>query len=214
MTYKSQLIYLADDHLLVAQGVANILCEIGFENIQTYSCGKDLYKAVLATKPDYIFLDIYMSNWDGIHTLQELRALGFSMPCLMLSMVAERKIIDSCIEKGANAYIHKSCDMDEILMALQQINLGKIYISPSLTSLKKINIIQQTQSSLQLTDALTEREREVLVLLCDGLDIHEIAMKLFLSPHTVETHKKKMLHKFQAKSTSKMIALAFKHKLI
>jgi DNA-binding NarL/FixJ family response regulator len=214
MDKKGELIYMADDHLLVAQGVANLLHEIGFLNVKIFSSGKELYKAVLHEKPDFIFLDIYMGDWDGIHTLLELRTKGYNMPCLMLSMVAEKKIIDKCIENGANAFIHKSCDGEELELAIKEIKSGKKFISASLTSTKKIGTIQQTQSGIKLTDPLTEREKEILALFCDGLDMNEIANLLHLSHHTIETHKKKMLLKFQVGSTSKMIALAFKNKLI
>ncbi len=213
MSNQTQLIYMADDHHLVAQGVANLLFDLGYTNVKIYSSGKELFKACLSKKPNFVFLDIYMADWDGIHTLSELKAKGFTFPCIMLSMVAEKKIIENCIEKGASAYIHKSCDKNELEEAFEHIAKNKVYISQNLNSTKKILKVQQDQTPLHLTEPLTERENEILGLFCDGLDLQEVANNLHLSHHTVETHKKHMLLKFQVRSISKMIALAYKHKM-
>lgn len=214
MDYSNQLVYLAEDHILVAQGLASLLQEIGFVHIQLYGSGKELYKACLHKKPNLILLDIYMSEWDGISTLQELRKNNYTMPCIMISMIAEKKIIDTCIEYGANAYLHKSSDANEIKTSLENIEKGKIYISEKLLHTKEVKQIQQSQSPFQFKEPLTEREKEVLQLLCEGLSISEIGSKLFISPNTAETHKKKLLQKFDLKSVSKMIAYSFKYKLV
>jgi two-component system, NarL family, response regulator DegU len=214
MKFSNKLVYIAEDHILVAQGIASLLEQIGFVQIKLFVSGKDLYKACLSKKPDFAFLDIYMSDWDGITTLQELRKNNFTMPVIIISMIAERKIIETCIEFGANAYLHKSSNAIEVLAALEKIELGKIYIAEKLLNNNDIKTIQIAQSAFQFKELLTEREKEVLVLLCDGLSITEVANKLYISPNTVETHKKKLLYKFDVKSVSKMIALSFKHKLI
>ena len=214
MDYSKQLVYLAEDHILVAQGLASLLQEIGFVHIQLYGSGKELYKACLHKKPSLILLDIYMSEWDGISTLQELRKNNYTMPCIMISMIAEKKIIDTCIEYGANAYLHKSSDANEIKTSLENIEKGKIYISEKLLHTKEVKQIHQSQSPFQFKEPLTEREKEVLQLLCEGLSISEIGSKLFISPNTAETHKKKLLQKFDLKSVSKMIAYSFKYKLV
>jgi two-component system, NarL family, response regulator DegU len=214
MESKDQLVYLAEDHILVAQGIASLLAQIGYVHISIFGSGKELYKACLHKKPDLVLLDIYMSEWDGIHTLQELRKNNFTMPIVMVSMIAEKKIIDSCIESGANAYLHKSCDVHEMSVAINTISKNKIYIAEKLLHSKEVKNIQQAQSSFQFVEPLTEREKEVLMLLCEGMSVAEVATALFISPNTAETHKKKLLHKFDVKSVSKMIALSFKHKLV
>jgi DNA-binding NarL/FixJ family response regulator len=214
MDCKDDIVYLAEDHILVAQGIASLLEQIGYVHINIYGSGKELYKACLNKKPNLVLLDIYMSEWDGIHTLQELRKNNFVMPIIMVSMIAEKKIIDSCIESGANAYLHKSCDVHEMSLALANISKNKIYIADKLLHLKDVKNIQQAQSPFHFTEPLTEREKEVLILLCEGMNVAEVATVLFISPNTAETHKKKLLHKFDVKSVSKMIALSFKHKLV
>jgi two-component system, NarL family, response regulator DegU len=194
MDYKDQVVYLAEDHILVAQGIASLLSQIGFVHISIYSSGKELYKACLHKKPNLVLLDIYMSEWDGINTLQELRKNNFAMPIIMVSMIAEKKIIDSCIEYGANAYLHKSCDAQEMSDALKSINNNKIYIADKLLHSKDLKTIQKSQSTFQFVEPLTAREKEILMLMCDGMSISEVAAALFISPNTVETHKKKILH--------------------
>jgi two-component system, NarL family, response regulator DegU len=214
MAYSNQVVYVAEDHLLVAQGIASLLQEIGFTDIHLYTSGRDLYKACLAKKPDLVLLDIYMSDWDGISTLRELRENNFTMPCIMVTMIAEKKIIDNCMQLGANAYLHKSADRDEMTKALDSIHNNKTYISDKLLHTKEVKKIELSQSSFQFKEPLTAREKEILIHLCDGMSNAEIAAALFISPNTVETHKKKLLHKFGVSHVSKMIALSFKNKIV
>lgn len=211
--HNDSLIYIADDHLLVAQGLSSLLNELGYTNIRLFVSGKDLYKALLSKKPDLVFLDIYMSDWDGITTLKEIRKVSLHLPCIIVSMMGEKKIVETCLAEKANAFLHKSCDADEVKQALLAIEMKNIFVSEKVISIqksKKTNSI----STYQLTEALSDREREVLEKLCDGLNYEQVASVLYISQNTVETHKKHLLQKFQVNSVSKMIALAYKHKMI
>ncbi len=195
----------------MAQGISSLLQQLGFSNIKIFTNGVDVVKACLGTKPQYVFLDIYMAQGDGLTALQTLRTKGFTMPILMLSMTAEKIFIDNAIAYGANAYIHKSCDAAEIDIALQSIAQSNIYISDVANSLKNTAVKVNINSEYYLSEALTKREVEILRLYCDGLNTDEIATKLFLSSATVDTHKKKIMGKFGVNSLSKLIAVAFKN---
>ena len=115
-------IFIADDHTLVANGFASILYRLGYNDVVVYASGKELYTACLGKKPDLVFIDIHMTNWDGITTLKELRRNNFTMPIIILSMLAEKKIIETSIAEGANAYLHKSSNEDEIEKAIQYVD--------------------------------------------------------------------------------------------
>lgn len=211
MEIKNDLIYIADDHIMVAQGISSLLQQLGYNNIRIFTNGGEVLKACNEKVPAQIFLDIYMPEGDGISTLQKLRANGYTMPVLMLSMTAEKKFVDTSMEQGANAYLHKSCDAQEIAKAITAIENGNKYISDAVNYINTSTIKVSINSEYHLKEALTKREVEILTKYCDGLTTEEIAQQLFLSYATVDTHKKHIMQKFGVSTLSKLVAVAIKN---
>ncbi len=210
MEIKSDLVYIADDHIMVAQGISSLLQQLGYTNIRIFTNGQEVLKACLAKVPSWIFLDIYMPEGDGISTLQQLRTKGYGMPILMLSMTADKKYVDTSMEQGANAYLHKSCDALEISKAITAIENNKKYISEAVNYINTSTIKVSINSEYYLKEALTKREVEILGKYCDGITTEEIEQLLFLSIATVDTHKKNIMQKFGASTLSKLVAVAIK----
>lgn len=211
MEIKSDLIYIADDHIMVAQGISSLLQQLGYSNIRIFTNGEEVLKACLAKTPSWIFLDIYMPEGDGISTLKKLRDKGYKMPVLMLSMTADKKYVDTSMEQGANAYLHKSCDALEISKAFTAIENKNKYISAAVNYINTSTIKVSINSEYYLKEALTKREVEILGKYCDGLSTEEIARQLFLSLATVDTHKKNIMQKFGVGTLSKLVAVAIKN---
>lgn len=211
MEIKSDLIYIADDHIMVAQGISSLLQQLGYTNIRIFTNGEEVLKACNAKTPAWIFLDIYMPEGDGISTLKKLRAGGYQMPVLMLSMTAEKKYVDTSMEQGANAYLHKSCDALEINKAFTAIENNNKYISAAVNYVNTSTIKVSINSEYYLKEALTKREVEILGKYCDGLTTEEISQQLFLSFATVDTHKKNIMQKFGVSTLSKLVAVAIKN---
>ena len=211
MEIKNDLVYIADDHIMVAQGISSLLQQLGYSNIRIFTSGEEVLKACLSKVPSWIFLDIYMPEGDGISTLQKLRSLGYKMPILILSMTADKKYVDTSMEQGANAYLHKSCDAIEIGKAITAIENGKKYISATVNYVNTSTIKVSINSEYYLKEALTKREVEILGKYCDGLSTEEIAQQFFLSAATVDTHKKNIMQKFGVSSLSKLVAVAIKN---
>ncbi len=210
MKHKAELVYIADDHILVAQGIGSLLQQLGYNRVQIFTNGEEIVKACHANPPALVFLDIYMPEGDGISTLKKMRQHGYAMPILMLSMTADKKYIDDSMASGANAYLHKSCDAQEIGNALSSIANGESYISPAVTYINTSTIKVGMNSEFYLKGALTKREIEILGKYCDGLNTEEIAQQLFLSTATVDTHKKNVMQKFGVSTLSKLVAVAIK----
>ena len=211
MEIKSDLIYIADDHIMVAQGISSLLQQLGYTNIRIFTNGEEVLKACNAKKPAWIFLDIYMPEGDGISTLKKLRTGGYQMPVLMLSMTAEKKYVDTSMEQGANAYLHKSCDAQEISKAITAIENNNKYNSDAVNYINTSTIKVSLNSEYYLKEALTKREVEILGKYCDGLSTEEIAQQFFLSFATVDTHKKNIMQKFGVSTLSKLVAVAIKN---
>lgn len=211
MEIKSDLIYIADDHIMVAQGISSLLEHLGYTNVRIFTNGEEVIKACNAKTPSWIFLDVYMPEGDGISTLKKLRSGGYTMPVLMLSMTADKKYVDTSMEQGANAYLHKSCDALEISKAFTAIENNNKYISDAVNYVNTSTIKVSINSEFYLKEALTKREEEVLSKYCEGLTTDEIAQQLFLSAATVDTHKKKIMQKFGVSTLSKLVAVAIKN---
>ena len=169
-----------------------------------------MLKACNAKTPSFIFLDIYMPEGDGISTLKKIREKGYKMHVLMLSMTADKKYIDTSMEQGANAYLHKSCDAQEISRAFTAIENNNKYISDAVNYINTSIIKVSINSEYYLKEALTKRELEILGKYCDGLSTEEIAQQLYLSFATVDTHKKNIMQKFGVSTLSKLVAVAIK----
>ncbi|MES2587661.1 MAG: response regulator transcription factor [Bacteroidota bacterium] len=210
-----ETIYLADDHELVVQGISSLLEKIdGVNEIKIFPNGLDLYQACLNQKPDLIFLDIEMPQWDGRKTLVELKKSFPSLPCIMLSMLNEKGIVNDCIEKGANAYLNKDSSLQEFKEAILAVQGNEIFYSKEVLKVMAGLKNPTTSSSYHLIEPLSEREHEILVQLCEGLSPKEIGEKLFLSPRTIETHKNNIMQKFEVNSIAKLISVAIKNRLV
>jgi DNA-binding NarL/FixJ family response regulator len=135
-----------------------------------------------------------------------------ALRCLMLSMNNEKSIVDDCLEKGASGYLNKDCTEVELQEAI--FTKEPIYFSKEV--LKTISGYHKSNATkgYQLIEPLTDRELEVLALFCEGLSPKEIADKIYLSPRTVETHKKNIMQKLDVNSIGKLISVALKNKLI
>jgi DNA-binding NarL/FixJ family response regulator len=207
------LIYLADDHAIVAQGVAQLLQSLpNVQEVIVFSSGKGLYVATLQKLPSLIILDIEMPEWTGIDTLKKIKT-EFDIPCIMLSMNDEKYIIQECMKLGASGFMPKDCSVEELSEAIDVVLDGGTYLGEKIT---KILATKKTADNdiFELTTDITKRELEILENLCDGLTCKEIADKLYLSARTVETHKKSIMAKFDAHTTGKLVSLAFKHKFV
>ncbi len=207
-------VYIADDHEIVAKAIANLLLSIKtIKTVRTFANGKELYSACLNKIPNLIILDMEMPIWNGMMTLKKLTEIT-STPIIMLTMNDEKTLIEECIKSGAKGYLHKNCTIEELQNAIETVMKGHIFLSEET---KKIMIgLNQTTTynNTILTESLTDKEMEVLKLVCDGLTSKEIGEKLFISSRTVETRKNNLMEKFNVQTTGKLIAIAIKNKIV
>jgi DNA-binding NarL/FixJ family response regulator len=213
-SYKNIRIYLADDHEIVAKAIANLIGSLNeVSEVRTFPNGKELYLACLSSKPDLAILDMEMPEWNGMATLKKLRELNH-FPVIMLTMNDEKAMIEEAMKEGAKGYLHKNCTQEELKLAITTVLSGSLFLSEDV---KKVMVglkTASTNSQVELSEPLTEKELEVLKLVCEGLTSKEIGEKLFLSPRTVETRKNNLMQKFNVQTTGKLIAIAIKNKMV
>ncbi len=158
--------------------------------------------------PDVILMDISMPGISGIELCREVKEKYPGVFVIGLSTFNQQSFIQKMMENGASGYVLKNATREELIEAIHTVTKGKQFLSfDAATALRK----PETETNVPV---ITRREKEVLELIADGLTNNEIAKKLFISTTTVDTHRKNLLTKFEAKNTASLIRMAAHSKII
>jgi DNA-binding NarL/FixJ family response regulator len=209
---KEIKIIIADDHELFRNGLTELLKKYDdITIVESVGDGKQFIEAIKKTEDIHIvLLDITMPNMDGFEVLKELKKLNSSIKPIIISMHDEGNYIAKCAKSGAYGYLLKNTDEDELIKVIRIVNEGKKYFSPKIAE-KMINFMSEQNVSEKI---LSDKEKEVLGLISDGLTTKEIAEKLFVSSRTIETHRSNIIKKLEVKNTAELIKKATQTKLI
>jgi DNA-binding NarL/FixJ family response regulator len=206
-------VFLVDDHKLFREGLKLLLQ--GLEcvgEIKEASSGKEFLYALAEYKPDIVFMDIEMPEMDGIQTTIKSLNLFPDLKIIALSMYSEEAYYGKMIEAGAQGFLLKDSDIEEVESAISIVSSGKSYFSQEI--LFKILQKGNDKKSISKTSELTEREKEVLYLICKGLSNQEIANNLLLSKRTIDKHRENLLLKTDSNNTASLVIYAIKHGII
>lgn len=197
-------ILLIDDHALFRAGLETLLARRGIEVIGSASNPDAGIAIALEKQPDIVLLDLRMPDTDGLTALRKLREKGFTNPVSMLTTSIEEKDLINCLKNGAQGYLLKDMEPDDLVKALHQINNGEMVVAPELAGvLAKVVRGPNPGSEPILTSPLTEltpRETEILMQLAEGLSNKLIARELGISDGTVKLHVKSILRKLNMHS--------------
>ncbi len=200
---------LADDHKLFREGVRSILENVDeIQIVDEVDNGRALINSLRVKQTDMVILDISMP---GISGIEACRLIHKAYPCLkilILSMHGEESFVRSAIEAGASGYLPKEIDHTELIEAILTINKGGSYFSKDISSKLISSFLTKDKQHL------TPREKEIIVLVCDGLSNKEIADKLSISVRTVDCHKNNILQKLGLKSSVDLVKYALKNELV
>ncbi len=205
---------LADDHEIFLDGLKGILQqEAGFEVTGLARNGYEALDALTEGTVDVLITDINMPKCDGIALTQAIKAQNPSQKVLILSMYDDYSIIQSIFDAEAEGYVLKNSGRDELVRAIKRIYAGSSYYSKEV-----LDILMEDQPTKPerpaIEEVLSPRETEVLSLICQELSTKEIAEKLFLSPRTVDTHRKHILQKTGAKTLVGLVKFSFAYGLV
>jgi two-component system nitrate/nitrite response regulator NarL len=170
---------------------------------------------IINGKANIVITDINMAEMSGIELTKKIKEHNFEIKVLALSMFGDKATINEMIDAGVDGYILKNTGMDELNMALQALENGKVFFSNEVTiemlkSIKEVNLPVENIDKVHLT----ARELEIIKLIADELSNGEIGEKLFISERTVETHRKNIFRKTNKKSVAGLIKYALLHHLI
>jgi len=204
-------VFIVDDHPMVVEGLTALLGQL--KNVKVAGAAANAFDAIPFLRKndiDLVLLDINLPDINGIDLCKKIKKDLPDIRILGISTFSERSYISRMIANGASGYLIKSASAEEIAWAIQTIMEGKFYMS-----LDMEHILQASaMAPAGLLPALTKREEEILRLIAEGLTNNQIAEKLFISPLTVDSHRRNLLTKLKVNNTASLVRLAAEHRLL
>lgn len=203
-------VLILDDHTLFREGLTGLLEHRGIQVIASIGDGNEGIEAAKALEPDVILLDMRMPELDGIGVLRRLRQGGLSMPVSILTTSCNERDLVEALRAGAQGYLLKDMEPDELVVALLDIVKGKTVVAPTLTPVlaKVVQGDAVDAPDAKPINSLTPRETEILGLLAEGLSNKLIARELGISDGTVKLHVKAILRKLEVHSRVEAAVMA------
>lgn len=215
---KTINIFITDDHKIVRDGIRSML--IANRNIKVTGeagTGRELLGLLERNTPDIIVLDLVLPDISGVELTGQISKRWPAVKILILTAEMDEQVIVETIKNGASGFLNKDISGKEFIDALFRIFEGECYFGQRISSIiyqSYINKIQQPDKQLSVTEILSEREKEIIGLLSDGLSFRQIGEKLYISPRTVENHKNNILEKLHLNNTIELVKFAIKHGII
>jgi DNA-binding NarL/FixJ family response regulator len=206
-------ILLADDHAIVAEGLQRLL-EGTFEFVGRVSDGRALVEAARRLLPAVIVTDISMPILNGLDAVRILKKEGVRSKIVFLTMHSDSNMVAEAFRAGASAYLLKQSAGEELTQAIEQVLVGRNYISPLIADDLISFLVNRRRQPSKVYVELTGRQREVLQLIAEGRTMKEIAFQLGISARTAESHKYEMMQSLGVQTTADLIRHAIKINLI
>lgn len=208
---------IADDHKIFRKGV--ILSLRPFTNIkfvQEADNGEELLNGIAESQPDVVLMDLRMPTKDGIETTKALSKQYPNIYIIVLSMYEDERFVYHLMENGANGYLLKNAEPNEIRRAIMEVYEKGYYLNNFVNRilLKKSHARQKITPSLNNEITLSDKEKDVLRYICMEFTAQEIAKKMEISPRTVEAIKDRLMERFGSKNTAGLVFFAVKNNLI
>ncbi len=210
---------IADDHQLFVEGMSLLLARYpDVELIIKATNGKDLLLAIAKDQPDVLLLDLKMPDMDGVEVLQQLRKKYPQIGIIILSLQDNERLVALLMEKGANAYLLKNEQPETVHQAIRSVYETGYYFSDYVGKALLRNRNNRTDARRNLLHksnaGFSARELEVLQLICKQHTTAEIAKLLFITPRTVEGHRKNLLAKSDTKNVAGLVVYAMRNGLV
>jgi two-component system, NarL family, response regulator NreC len=204
-------IVLADDHVLVRQGIKSLLEREGMQVVAEASDGQEAVRHAQALNPDVIVMDIGMPTLNGMAAARELGRCCPRTKPVLLTQHDEHQYVSEALDAGVKGYVLKSQVASDLLLAIRQVLRGEVYLSPGISGA----VIAAYRSKTDRTaDPLTARERQVLQLIAEGKSTKDVASLLGVSVKTAESHRSRLMQKLDIHETASLVRYAVKRGLV
>lgn len=207
-------IMLVDDHTLFRNGLRILLNTIDkYEVAGEAGNGQEFLELLEKELPDIVLLDIEMPVMDGIAAANMAMEKYPDLKIITLSMYGEEDYYYQMVDAGVKGFLLKNSDMNEVKTAIDTVADGGNYFSSELLQ-NLVNSLRTSTKTREPQSELSEREIEILILICQGFSNQEIADQLFISKRTVDKHRANILEKSECKNTAQLVMYAIKSKLV
>ncbi|MEX0643559.1 MAG: response regulator transcription factor [Pirellulales bacterium] len=202
---KTARIMIVDDHPVLREGLAYRISSQPDMTVcaQAADVGEAL-KKICELNPDMVIVDIALKTSDGLELIKALKARHGHVRALVYSMYEEVLYADRCLRAGARGYLNKEANPNDVIDAIREILAGRVYLSPTMTSRVVGRAVSGATPEADPIDSLTDRQLEVFRLIGQGLTAHEVADRLHISIHTVETHRENIKRKLNVTTASEL----------
>jgi DNA-binding NarL/FixJ family response regulator len=208
-------IILADDHILVREGFKSLINKNKeFEVVGEAENGKALLTLIESVSVDVLLVDISMPLLNGIEAIAQMKKISPSLKFIMLTMHEEAEYILKSIQAGANGYLLKNVEPEELEKAIKTVAAGGKYFNATISNIMIENISKGPGVDKEEITELTAREKEILQYVADGLSTKIIADKLSISARTVETHRVHIMKKLKVGNGAEMVKKGLEQKII
>lgn len=220
---KQVSVVVADDHQLFVEGLISVLKRTRKLNLEVAghaADGKSLMKILPQHLPDILLLDLNLPDEDGLDLIPEIRKRYKDVRIIVLTMYDDPKLVKTARKRGAQGYVLKSCDREELLQALACVSEGECYYAEELASVNgrsrsDVNLQERVYvDKFVRKHHLTKRELEILQLIAQALSNKEIAGQLFISDQTVSVHRKNIMRKLGVSNTAGLVKVAYDNSLV
>lgn len=199
-------IFIIDDHPMVIEGLRSLLSQLDFVQVTgTADNGDHAMKWLKENSADLVLLDINLPDVSGVELCKTIKDKYPDIKILGISTFSDRSYISRMIANGASGYMIKNASSVEIAEAIRVVMSGKLYMNLDMEYLLRPSPVAGSGADIP---ELTKREKEILGYIADGYTNNKIAEKLFISPSTVDTHRKNLLTKLNVNNTAALIRLA------
>jgi len=204
-------IALADDHVLVRQGLESLLEREGFQVVAEAADGQEAVRQVESLQPDIAVMDVSMPTLNGLNAAREISRSFPKTRTILLTQHDESQYIREALEAGVKGYVLKNQVASDLLQAIRQVSRGQVYLSPGVSGA----IMEAYHSKSEKTESpLTLRERQVLQLIAEGKSTKDVASLLGISVKTAESHRTRLMQKLGIHETASLVRCAVRHGIV
>lgn len=210
MTIK---VLLVDDHDLVRTGIRRLLDDAeGIEVVAEAKDGEDAVSMVRKKLPDVVLMDVNMPGIGGLEATRKIAQIAPQLPVIILTVHTDDPFPSSLLKAGASGYLHKGCKLDEIILAINEVHVGRRYICTDIAQTLALSLLPGNEGSP--FDTLSQRELQVMLMVLKGHKTQEISDKLCLSPKTVSTYRHRLFDKLNVSSDTELTRLAMRYGML
>lgn len=208
-------VIIVDDHQMVAQGIAGFFKnDDDIEVIGIFHSAAEALIRIKLLLPNIILTDLDMPGMNGLELAQQVQKEKLPCKLILLTMHLNQSVIKKVMHQKLDGYLPKNADKTEVKACLQAVKSGGTYFSPKAMEILMAKGQQINISGLKKSQSLSNREREILVLIAEGLSTREVSEKLHIAVRTVETHRKSILEKLNVKNVAGMVRIAVQDGLL